>query len=120
MEGSCVSRLANFVGFDMDRLRQPEKGRQDADQNSGPIGFLKPRASLFKYRKQTHLAPTLHRLTEFGHTTYGGEIALAIAMALARLLVYLEILISVNSAVANDSTFCVNQVKLAPFLVLIL
>jgi hypothetical protein len=88
MEGSCVSRLANFVGFDMDRLRQPEKRRQDADQNSGPVGFLKPRASLFKYRKQTHLTATLHRLTEFGHTTYGGESALAVAMTLARLLVY--------------------------------
>ena len=55
MDGSGVSRLAAFVGRDINRLRQPKKNRYEPDQNSGPVGFPKPRGSSFEYRRQTHL-----------------------------------------------------------------
>lgn len=58
MDGSSVLRLAAFVGRDIKGLRQPEKNRYDPDQNSGPVGFLKPDRSSFEYRSQTHLTAT--------------------------------------------------------------
>jgi hypothetical protein len=56
--GSSVLRLAAFVSFEINRLRQPEKNRYDPHENSGPVGFLKPSGSSFEYRSQTHLTTT--------------------------------------------------------------